>query len=365
MNYDLRRAALVVCCVLAVVVAGSFFPAAGFGDYPDSDAVDSEYYETGGGQPGTTDDSVGTEDSTAYDSTERGDQTPTETETETDDDTPSEEETETERENGTPTETETEPGAANDDSGLLRGALVTLVALCFLGGIGIVFWRGTDPERVDGYDGRIPDGFLPRLRLRLQLIPQLTMRGAIGVSRAVPSALDTLSGTGRSVAAGLGAITSGLGRGIGTAALTLPSLLAASTPGLGGPFSLSGGFASLFEGVRSRSRSWSSRSSDDEPSAERNPDDAGAPEPKPRTIEEAWEAMVEELPARRRHARTPGEYARIAVERGLPTESVSRLTEAFRDVRYGGITPSSERTGRTLDAHERIERARRDGGDEE
>lgn len=355
MASDRRRAALLACCALAIVAAASLFPAAGYGDYPDSGAVDSDHYEDGDsvGTPpaGNANDSSSGDDENATE-TETDEPARTGTETEREPGTETERETETEMESGT--ETETSSGTESNDD-----ALAALFALLFAGGLGVAFWKLTDPTRASGVsEADLPAGFLPRLRLRFRRIPQLTMMATIGAARVAPSLLDRIAAATRGVGAGAVLVARSAGRDVGSTLLTAPSLFAGGLP------SLSGGFTGLFGRSRSGSRrSWPfDRSS--EPAREADP----APEPtpeNPRTVEGAWEAMVEELPVRRRDARTPGEYASVAVDAGLPERAVARLTEAFREVRYGGYPPSPERTRRARDALETIERNRRKGGDDE
>jgi hypothetical protein len=68
----------------------------------------------------------------------------------------------------------------------------------------------------------------------------------------------------------------------------------------------------------------------------------------------AWRALASAGPARRRSQETPGEFARRAVESGLPDAPVGRLTELFRSVRYGDAPPTADRERRALDALDRI-----------
>ena len=81
------------------------------------------------------------------------------------------------------------------------------------------------------------------------------------------------------------------------------------------------------------------------------------------TIEEAWERMVAHLDVPNPSARTPGEYARWAVEAGMPAEEVHRLTRVFRDAEYG-VDPPDEADGQAASAAiEGIERRSRSRGD--
>ena len=375
MAYDLQRAALIACCVFAIVVAASLFPATGYGDYPGSEAVDSGYYVSGGETiPDPPDEesneSEATDEENDSAAADGGEENESEPESEADDepdDADQDDETDDESDDGT--------AAGGSGSGIFVGSIVSFVGLLFVvvafGLIVGVFWIFTDPIRsphVSADD--IPSGFLPRLRLRLRLIPQLTMFATIGLSRVVPSVVDTLfrttSGLGSGLASGFGFLARDVGRGLGTALVAVPSALVGGGSGLfSGLFSLSSGFSSLFGSVRSRTRS-RGRSSSSDASRESETDDVDpVPDPDlgPQTIEEAWEEMVDELPIRRRHARTPGEYAAKAIDIGFPSRAVSQLTTVFRDVRYGGYPPSPDRTRRAREAFEEIESTRR--GDDE
>jgi hypothetical protein len=57
---------------------------------------------------------------------------------------------------------------------------------------------------------------------------------------------------------------------------------------------------------------------------------------------------------------TPGEIRRRAVELGFPERPVSRLTELFRAVEYGGREPTERRRKRATEAFERVSDSRGD-----
>ena len=71
-------------------------------------------------------------------------------------------------------------------------------------------------------------------------------------------------------------------------------------------------------------------------------------------MEEAWAALSRRVAIPNRRTRTPGEIARTAIDRGYPDEPVQRLTDAFREVRYGGRS----RGDRTEIARSALERLR-------
>lgn len=72
-------------------------------------------------------------------------------------------------------------------------------------------------------------------------------------------------------------------------------------------------------------------------------------------IREAFSAVVAASALSRSRARvaTPGEVARRAIETGSPREPVATITDAFRDVEYGGADPE-ERVKRASQASEEI-----------
>ncbi|MFC7233171.1 hypothetical protein ACFQMM_20735 [Saliphagus sp. GCM10025308] len=153
MGYDRHNAALVVCCVLAIVAAAAFLPAAGYGDYPDQDAVSDDHYldlESGpetDGENGTDDrDSERSDGPDANESTpdEESDDRANDSSDEPDD-SADEASNETDGENETAAD---ESGGADTDDGsagvgflpaaglLLTGLLVVPIGL---------LWRATHP----------------------------------------------------------------------------------------------------------------------------------------------------------------------------------------------------------------------------
>ncbi|WP_254769109.1 DUF4129 domain-containing protein [Salinilacihabitans rarus] len=370
MPHDRRNAALIASCILAVVVGAAFFPAAGYGDYPDREAVDEGYYVDGATGPGGTSggdlpdaDDEGSADEGDDESAADGDDTQ-------DDENVSDGDDDARADDGDENASDDPadgPESTASDSPAVGSILVLGTLLVAVGAVVSTLWRFADPTRDPGVSDEdladLPDGRLPRLRLRLRRIPQATMLATIGASRALPAAVDGLSRVARGVGAGLGALSRDVGGGVVAALAAVPSGLAFAVGGLGRGLSLSTGLSSLFAGIRSRRRRRSRPSRDARasgPAADPDPE----PEPEPETIEEMWEELRSLVPVRRRRSRTPGEYARAAVERGLPADAVSRLTEAFREVRYGDYPPTPDRTRRARDAYERIERAAsRDGDD--
>ncbi|MFC7240786.1 DUF4129 domain-containing protein [Saliphagus sp. GCM10025317] len=366
MGYDRHNAALVVCCVLAIVAAAAFLPAAGYGDYPDQDAVSDDHYldlESGpetDGENGTDDrDSERSDGPDANESTpdEESDDRANDSSDEPDD-SADEASNETDGENETAAD---ESGGADTDDGsagvgflpaaglLLTGLLVVPIGL---------LWRATHPSRAPGVanaDVTIPDGFLPRLQFRLKRIPQVTMTATIGLTRVTPAVVDGVVGTGRAIGSGIGLVGRGLGRGLGSVLVSIPAGLSGTLGSLGG-LSLSGGVASLFGGFtrrrassRSGSRTATRGNGDEDEDEDETRDDPG-----PQTIEDAWAALTELVSVRRDRSKTPGEYASAAVDAGFPESAVSTLTETFRQVRYGNYPPTDDRIRRARAAYDRI-----------
>ncbi|WP_312908855.1 DUF4129 domain-containing protein [Natronosalvus caseinilyticus] len=366
MGYDRHNAALVVCCVLAILAAAAFLPAAGYGDYPDQDAVSDDHYldlESGpetDGENGTDD-----RDSERSDDPDANESTPDEESVGRANDSDAEETNETDDENETVDDesgTNETSDESDDDSSASVGFLPAaglLLACLLVVPIGLL-WRATHPSRAPGVanaDVTIPDGFLPRLQFRLKRIPQVTMTATIGLARVTPAIVDGVVGTGRAIGSGIGLVGRGLGRGLGSALVSIPAGLSRTLGSLGG-LSISGGVASLFGGFTRRRRSSRSGSGTATRGNGNRDEDEDEPEtgddPGPQTVEEAWAALTELISARRDRSKTPGEYASAAVDAGFPESAVSTLTETFRQVRYGNYPPTDDRIRRARAAYDRI-----------
>jgi hypothetical protein len=87
-------------------------------------------------------------------------------------------------------------------------------------------------------------------------------------------------------------------------------------------------------------------------------DEDDGPDPA-ESVAEAWERMAERVPVRNPAATTPLEYARAAIDAGLPEGPVRRLTDLFRRVRYG---PGAECDHHLERAREALDAVR--GGDD-
>jgi hypothetical protein len=347
--HERRRAALAALCVFAVALAAALFPAGGFGTYPSG-------VGTGGG-PDAPDDGAVPDPTTDGRPTSDGSATTTES-------GPTEESSGTTTP-GTTSDTTTPPGGdgSDGDSGdsTLAAALVALFGL-----LGAALFGGfrTGVLAVEGSAG----GSLPvTITVRgtpvgslVGAIPSRTMTLVVGLSSSVPQLLDDAATLAREVGGGLATVAGGLARGIaGTlriGAEGLGATLAAVPRALAGL----GAGASVLSGVgrslslpsfggrdSSRGRTGAKAGSDTEQA------DAGPP-----TIEEAWQTMADRVSINRR-TRTPAEIARAAIERGYPSDAVQRLTDSFREVRYGGF-PRSERTEAARTALDRLRRHWRD-----
>ena len=77
----------------------------------------------------------------------------------------------------------------------------------------------------------------------------------------------------------------------------------------------------------------------------------------------AWREMTELLSVPRPESSTPAEFADAAIEAGMDRGDVTALTDVFREVRYGGVTPDAERERRAIEALRRIERQYAEGAE--
>ncbi|UPV76449.1 DUF4129 domain-containing protein (plasmid) [Halorussus limi] len=347
MSRERRRAALAALCVLAVALAATLLPASGFGTQPAGVGVG------GGGGPdapaggGGTDPARQTAEPTA----------PTVTTTQNSDTTTTDDGTET---TPTTTTTSTTTAPADYDSG--GGSdLLAAIATGAMGLVGVLaiigFWSGA--LAVSGRAaGLVPltltVGGTPLGEL-VGSVPARTMATVVALSSSVPRLLDdaaTLTGeVGRSLGSVLGAAGRGGVQALRIGANGLALTVTAIPRALAG---LAGG-AGIFSSLGSVSVPSIGRGGSDDSDDRRNR--SAAPEeqadPAPPTVEEAWEAMRDRVPVRNRRARTPGEVARAAARRGFPDDAVRRLTDAFREVRYGDL-PRDDRTDSARSALDRL-----------
>lgn len=247
--------------------------------------------------------------------------------------------------------------------------LLGLLTVMALGYVGFLVVRGS--EGFDGSGVSLPGlGWLSIPRWfpftgTLQRIPQLTttvlLGGAAALSSVAAGVGSVVRGVGGGLAAGLGPLSRMTGRSL----VALPSVLGtlALSPGraLSG-LTGSGLLTSLRGGIdrpafldRDDPTNEDLRSTTDTSADAETPD-----EPSPPTIQEAWQRLTAAIPVANPAATTPGEYARKAVDIGLPEAPVRRLTDLFRAVQYGGQSASTTRTEAARDALSSIF----DGGDE-
>ena len=398
MGYDLRRAATALLACLAVVLAAMLLPAAGIGSYPDvvggpaSDAGPGDGTGPGGAGPGVGDD-PGTDpgsdpvDETTTTTQER------ETRTGGGGGTDPDETDETTTTTTTATDRSDDGGGATDPSdddggdgsnllAALGAILINLVqAVVLLGLVAsgvlllglVVGGVSAGPIRLLSRDGNAGETLLEVFGVRIPLgglrgLSQGSLRTVIGLSR---SAGTLLSGLGSAAAGVASAVASGgsLLAGVGSALTAVGSGLARATLGVGGVLaSLSGGVGSIASGLsgwrpgfdRGDSPTADARGAGSVPAPDERAEETPV-DPGPQSVEEAWERFVERVPVRRPDVRTPGEVARTAVERDWPADPVRRLTQTFREVRYGGVPGDEDRTDSATSALDRLDGGDRDG----
>lgn len=407
MGYDIGRAVLAVCSVLVVLVAASAFPAAGFGSLPGGwDGGSGQGVGPGGdgpqmgGEP-TPDPGRSGDDRTT--TAEDGDETEKTTTTTTTTDPGGETTTEDSGDDRTTTDaggeettTETgseetttgatgpEPGEDDGKGGLLAalgallGVLIAVLAwvawtaavVLFVGVAVFGIAMGAGKAAVESDAGATVLRFAGRevhVGASLQGVSRGTMSYVLALSAGTNRMLDDLGTTLQAAITGAGPALSTL-RGSGSAALGtiargLGTALAGGTRAAGGALlSLPSGLGALVSGVGGLRSGGSTPDRDARDTSPVPPSEEATEEPAPpESVEEAWTEFVETLRVRDPDTKTPAEFARIAVHGGLPVEPVRRLTETFREVRYGDVPPSGERVDAALSAFEEI---RRRGGEE-
>ncbi len=345
MSYDPRRAALLCLCVLTVLLAASLFPASGFGSFPTGD-IGSDGAGFSFGPPPLDGVFDGAAPAPAPDPTPE------------------------------PTP-EPEPEPAPDTSGNTGSADANLAALLVafvfavpvLGVLSLPVLSALGYRRGEGFTlahESLPDLPPPRVRAALQAVPRTTMAVVMAVSAALPGLFDGVvraaGGTASALASVLGGsartlggvavgVTRVAGRGVATVGAGLAGAALAFPAALG---TLGGGLTG---------RSWPFGR--DRPTARPDTDVVACSPPEPAetgplSVEEAWAAMTGLLG--REDSATPGQYARAAIDRGLPADAVRRLTRAFQEVRYGGRA-DEDHTAAAREAIDRI-RGALDGGED-
>ncbi|MFB6223022.1 MAG: DUF4129 domain-containing protein [Haloarcula sp.] len=355
MSTNLVRAALALLCAVAVLFGTALFPGALGVEFGSDGPLDSQRSEQ------VTPDGVDDEPTPAVTSDGEGaDTTPTPEPTSTA--TPA------------PTETETETEAAgegsDDDSG--SPLLVKLLGMLLIGGFGVVAVgviraatnRDEDMSTADGamlplvsqlvgvVVSMVSDGTVGRTVGR---IPQLTTAALLSGSSAlarVGTGISTVSsGVLTGLATGIGSVGAMSLRGLAQLPSAFGSLSVAPFQALSGLGGTGGFFSSVRSGIETPSLFDSSDSEREQPthtdSAEETDD---GPTIDALSIQEAWTMMTERVSVSDPETATPGEYARQAIDSGLPAEPVRRLTVLFREIKYGGKSPSADRTESARDA---------------
>jgi hypothetical protein len=344
--HERRRTALAALCVFAIALAATLLPASGFGSQPAGVGV--------GGDP---DASAGDEVGPDPESTSTPDAEPTTSPTvSTTAESSDSSDTTTER-TATTTRTTTEAAGSDGPKNLLAAVAVT--ALGLVGLVGLVAFRTGALAVSTGTAGPLPVTIVVRGTPLGELagsVPTRTMALVVGFSASVPRLVDdasTLAGeVGRSFGTVLGGLARGSAealrigaRGLGATVAAIPRALA----GLGAGAGLLSAIGRA--GVPSLGRGGSDATENRRGAS--GPEDTDPEEVGPPSVEEAWTTLRDRIPLRNRDARTPGEVARAAARRGYPDEAVRRLTDAFREVRYGDL-PREDRTDSARSALDRL-----------
>ncbi|EMA29222.1 hypothetical protein C444_14416 [Haloarcula japonica DSM 6131] len=267
----------------------------------------------------------------------------------------------------TPTETATETPAAggSEDSG--SPMLVKLIGLALIGGFGVVAVGVIRAASNAEGDGSTDGGLLlpPIIDKLAGTVVSAVSDGAVGrtigripkvTTAALLSGSSSLSRVGAGISAVSGGILTGLATGVGSVGTmslrgvaglpsALGSLSVAPFKALSG-FGGTGGFlASVRSGVDSPSLFGSSDAAAKQSAAGESTADAdNGPEIDSLSIQEAWALLADRVSVSDPETATPGEYARRAIDSGLPAAPVRRLTTLFREVEYGGRSATGERT---------------------
>jgi hypothetical protein len=353
----LVRAALALLCAVAVLFGTALFPGALGVEFGSDGPLDS-----GSDGPATS-------DGTAPDDID-GEPTPVATSDGTDaTPTPSGETASdgTATPADTATATDTPGGDANGGTPLL----VKLFGLALVGGFGLVavgvIRAASDGDRdgstaagallpvVDKLVGTvvaaISDGAVGRTIGRIPQVTTATLLSGSSALARVGSGISTVaSGVLSGLTTGIGSVGTMSLRGLAGLPSALGSLSVApfkALDGLGG----SGGFlASVRDGVDSPSLFGSSDSQSEQSTTTDATETDDGPDIDSLSIQEAWALLADRVSVSDPETATPGEYARRAIDSGLPAEPVRRLTVRSREVTYGGKTPTGERTESARDA---------------
>ena len=344
MAQRIARAVLALLCAVAVIYGTAMFPAA-------FDVELRSEQPAGTSGPTTPDESPGSNP---------GD-TGTATTTDSGTDAPAGA-TETERSTPPPssattsTPTVAHSGSAGDGGGGNDGLFARFAGLLLFAGTGLVLLLSFAfvADNADGprsWLSAIPlPGFVSSVSTRfpsLHRIPQLTTLMIVsaggGLARLADDVATIAGAIARSLGAGVGPVAGILGRSLAGLPRATGTLLVTPFRTLGTAATLFGGLGFLRGGL-SRPRFGGSETPSTDARSAGRPTPTSDDESEPvASVLEAWEAMTDLVPVRNPETTTAVEYARTAVEAGLPAAPVERLTALFREVRYGGRSDDGER----------------------
>jgi hypothetical protein len=366
----LVRAALALLCAVAVLFGTALFPGALGVEFDSGGPLDSQQ-----GGPVTPDGTAsgGVDGSpTPVETRDRTDATPTSVATSGESAPPV---------TATPTETATETPAASGDADSGSPLLVKLFGLALIGGFGLVavgvIRAASNGDRdgstaagsllpvVDKLVGRVAgavsDGAVGRTIGR---IPQVTtaalLSGSAALSRVGKGVSTVSSGVLSGLATGVGSVGTMSLRGVAGLPTALGSLSVAPFKALGGLGGSGGFLASVRSGIDSPSLFDSSDSTSGRATTTATTETDDGPEIDSLSVQEAWALLAERVPVSDPETATPGEYARRAIDSGLPAGPVRRLTALFREVTYGGKTSTEDQAESARTALRRV----LDGGDD-
>ncbi|WP_229727261.1 DUF4129 domain-containing protein [Haloarcula argentinensis] len=354
MSTKLVRAALALLCAVAVLFGTALFPGALGVEFESSGPLDSQASEPTT-PDGTVPDDVNS-GPTPVATSDGAETTPRSTSDEA-----------AATATPTPTETATETPAAGGSEDSVSPVLVKLVGLALIGGFGIVAVGVIRAASNAESDGSADAGLHlhPILEALAGTIVSAVSNGAVRrtvgripevTTTALLSASAALSRVGAGISAVSGGILTGLATGLGSVGTMsvrgvagLPSALGSlsvapfrALSGFGG----AGGFlASVRSGVDSPSLFGSSDAESSQPAATGSTAEADdGPDIDSLSVQEAWALLADRVSVSDPETATPGEYARRAIDSGLPAEPVRRLTTLFREVEYGGQSATGDRT---------------------
>ncbi|NLV11173.1 DUF4129 domain-containing protein [Halomicrobium mukohataei] len=217
----------------------------------------------------------------------------------------------------------------------------------------VVTLRRTETDDGRGSSG-VPSLSLPALP-SLPRLSQVTAAVLVTTADGIARVLDDLGTV-------IGGVLQALGRGVGPVAgmlaRTAVSVPAALAAGIVSPLAALASVGSdavsfVDDGLSSTPVQRDTPETDPRATGGGEPDEAAGPEPV-ESVVEAWERMAERVSVRNPTATTPVEYARAAIDQGLPPQPVRRLTELFRRTRYGPDAESDSRLERARAALDSI-----------